>query len=194
MRSSHLFTELSSSHKFNLRQTARATTKTPTHITLSSCTMTAAPFKSNPATMNIDPAASFPCRLHRMLTDIDELAKNDPSMAHLPSIISWCEDGKSFKIHDRKKFIGTVMPIFFSRLKYSSFVRGISGHGFTRLRCQGPVNGAMFHPSFIREEPQLACTIEKIKRKSKSELAQLDASRPSRRFWIPNHRLSGSPE
>lgn len=144
--------------------------------------MTAAPLNTNPATMNVDPAASFPCRLHRMLSDIEQLAETNPSMAHLPKIISWSADGRSFKIHDRKKFVDTVMPIFFSRLKYSSFVRGVSGHGFTRLRCQGPTNGAMFHPDFLRDEPHLASSIEKIKKKSKAELAQQAANRPIRRL------------
>ena len=141
--------------------------------------MTAATFNANPTTMNVDPGASFPCRLHRMLTDIDQLAQNDSSMAHLPKIISWCADGRSFKIHDRKKFVDTVMPIWFSRLKYTSFVRGISGHGFTRVRCAGPANGAVFHEDFVREQPELASRIKKINRKSSSQLPSTNGTFPA---------------
>lgn len=66
------------------------------------------------------------------------------------------------------------MPLWFSRLKYSSFVRGISGHGFTRIRSQqGPAtnNAAIFHQYFVRDQPELALRINKNKRKNRSEPA-----------------------
>lgn len=50
-----------------------------------------------------DPNAAFPAMLHRMLTDIDELSKADDEMSKLKTIVSWIDNGRAFKIHDKKK-------------------------------------------------------------------------------------------
>lgn len=114
-----------------------------------------------------DPKESFPSTLHRMLTEIEELAGREPSMAHLKQIISWQGHGLAFKIHDRQKFINIVMPIWFCRLKYSSFVRQMNLFGFKRIQQEGSDKGAMFHESFIRDEPEMAAAIEKLKKNKK---------------------------
>ena len=119
-----------------------------------------------------DPKESFPSTLHRMLTEIEELATREASMAHLKDIISWQEHGMAFKVHDRQKFVNIVMPIWFCRLKYSSFVRQMNLFGFKRIQQEGSDKGAMFHENFMRGEPEMAAGIDKLKKnKKQNEMA-----------------------
>lgn len=119
-----------------------------------------------------DPKETFPSTLHRMLTEIEELSSRDASMAHLKDIISFQEHGMAFKIHDRQRFINIIMTIWFNRLKYSSFVRQMNLFGFKRIQQEGSDKGAMFHESFCRGEPEMAATIQKLKKnKKQNEMA-----------------------
>lgn len=111
-----------------------------------------------------DARETFPSSLHRMLTEIDQLASSDPSMAHLKSAISWQDHGMAFKIHDRKKFIELIMPQWFCRLKYTSFIRQLNLFGFKRIHKDGPDKGAMYHEDFLRDMPELAVNIPKVQR------------------------------
>ena len=86
---------------------------------------------------NPDPVVSFPVTLHRMLTEIDELAQRDPEMKKLQRIVSWSDHGKAFKVHDRKKFVSIVLPTWFVRLKHSSWIRQLHLYGFKRVQ-EGP--------------------------------------------------------
>ena len=134
--------------------------------------MTAASATKNVIMAKADPKESFPSTLHRMLTEIEELASRDSSMAHLKQIISWQQHGFAFKIHDRQKFVNIVMPIWFCRLKYSSFVRQMNLFGFKRIQQEGSDKGAMFHESFVRGESEMAASIDKGKKnKKQNEMA-----------------------
>ena len=124
-------------------------------------------------TMNeTDPKETFPSTLHRMLTEIDHLANRDASMAHLKSAISWQDHGMAFKIHDRKKFIELIMPQWFCRLKYTSFVRQLNLFGFKRIHKDGADKGAMYHEDFLRDMPELAAGIPKLKRNKRRPEAE----------------------
>ncbi|CAB9500928.1 stress transcription factor A [Seminavis robusta] len=111
--------------------------------------------------------ASFPVMVHKMLTDIDDLTKNDPN-EKISHIISWQPHGRAFKIHDREKFATVAMPIWFMRLKYSSWVRQLNQYGFKKIQ-DGPDRGALYHDDFLRGDLELAQSIGKAKRKSKSD-------------------------
>ena len=87
---------------------------------------------------------SFPVMLHRMLSDIDELAETDSSSNGLQDIVSWQAGGKNFKIHDRKRFISVVMPVWFMRIKYSSWIRQLNNYGFKKIHEEGPNKGGTF--------------------------------------------------
>ena len=56
----------------------------------------------SPITDITEPKSSFPCTLHKMLTEIDARAERDGD-TKLQKIISWQEHGRAFKIHDKKK-------------------------------------------------------------------------------------------
>jgi len=91
--------------------------------------------------VTVDAGASFPVLLFRMLTDIEELGKRDPEMKKLQEIVSWQDHGRAFKIHDRKQFATIVVPTFFIRIKYSSFVRVLNAYNFKRINQDGPDKG-----------------------------------------------------
>lgn len=55
-----------------------------------------------------NPKDSFPARLHQMLTDIDLLSQKDASMKNLREYVSWLDNGRSFKIHNKRQFENVV--------------------------------------------------------------------------------------
>lgn len=134
--------------------------------------MTAASTTKNFPKVRADPRESFPSTVHRMLTEIEDMAIKDSSMAYLQKIISWQKHGMAFKIHDKNKFTNIVMPIYFSRLKYSSFIRQTNLFGFKRINSEGADKGCYFHESFVRDMPEMAATIDKNKKnKKQNEMA-----------------------
>jgi hypothetical protein len=82
-------------------------------------------------------ASTFPCLLHRCLSDIEELAKRDTDMLRLKSVIGWQQNGESFKVFDKKKFEQMIMPVWFPRIKYSSFQRQLRMYGFAKVSVDG---------------------------------------------------------
>lgn len=59
----------------------------------------------------------FAYKLHILLCDMEV-----NSCEH---IISWVEDGKAFKIHDRKKFEVLIQPHYFRQSTITSFIRQV---------------------------------------------------------------------
>jgi HSF-type DNA-binding len=118
--------------------------------------------------LEIDPRTTvpshFPSQVHEMITEIEELASSDKTMKQLRKIICWQGHGMAFKIHDRKKFIEKVMPRYFSRLKYASWVRQLNLYGFKRIQRDGDDKGALYHEKFLRGLPMLAATMTKVKK------------------------------
>ena len=84
-------------------------------------------------TPRINPSASFPCMLHQCLSDIEALGQRDPAMRRLNEIVGWQQQGTAFRVHDKDKFETIIMPVWFIRLKYSSFVRQLSLFGFKKI-------------------------------------------------------------
>ena len=76
---------------------------------------------------------SFPGMIHQCLLDIDELARRDPQMRRLQKIVSWENEGRAFRIQDKKAFETLIMPVWFVRLKYNSFLRQLSQFGFKKI-------------------------------------------------------------
>ncbi|CAB9520617.1 stress transcription factor A [Seminavis robusta] len=119
---------------------------------------------SMPIPTKEDLRESFPSLLHRMLAEIDLLETDE---RNLREIVSWQEHGMAFQIHNRERFIDVIMPLWFPKLKYSSWVRQVNSYGFKRVQKEGNDRGALYHSNFIRDMPELAAGIEKTKRKSK---------------------------
>ena len=76
---------------------------------------------------------SLPRTVHQCLFDIEELGRQDPKMKKLLEIVSWENDGRAFRVHDRKSFEALIMPVWFVRLKYNSFLRQLSQFGFKKV-------------------------------------------------------------
>jgi len=105
---------------------------------------------------------SFPCMIYQCLQDIQVLGERDETLRHLGKIISWQTHGRAFKIHNRKNFIELVMPIWFPKIKYSSFTRQCCLYGFTRIQDKGEdYNGKQIFLSLClkaREDARQHCS------------------------------------
>ena len=53
--------------------------------------------------------------------------------------------GRAWKIIDRKMLETIVIPKYFGKTKYSSFIRQLSGWGFKRLHRSGPGKSSLFY-------------------------------------------------
>lgn len=101
----------------------------------------------------------FPYKLYIMLNAMETDAAN--GNARGKSIVGWQSHGRSFKVHNVKAFVETIMPEFFKQTKYSSFQRQLNLYGFVRI-TGGPDKGAVYHPCFLQKQPRL---IQKMVRK-----------------------------
>lgn len=95
----------------------------------------------------LNEAVTFPMKLHLLLSQVEADG--------LADIISWQPHGRAFKIHDRNKFVETVMPNFFRQTKFESFRRQLCLYGFLSF-SQGPDKGALYHERFLRGRAYLA--------------------------------------
>ena len=63
--------------------------------------------------------------------------------------MSWLSHGRAWKVHKPKAFEEKVIPQFFIRCKYTSFVRQANGWGFRRISI-GPDRNAYYHRYFLQ--------------------------------------------
>ena len=98
-------------------------------------------------------AIPFPYRLHVMLDHMDALCSRGNTLGK--AIVGWQPHGRAFKVHDARRFMEDVMPLFFNQTKYASFQRQLNLYGFLRITTPGPDKGAVYHFSFIRHQKHL---------------------------------------
>lgn len=98
---------------------------------------------------------TFPLKLHRMLTKIEETEGNE-------HIVSWQPHGRCFHVHEINEFVQTVMPRFFSQNKFPSFQRQLNLYGFSRITI-GPDKGSYYHEYFLRGMEFLVHNIQRQK-------------------------------
>lgn len=104
-------------------------------------------------------AASFPFKVFKILEHIDLAAPQ------WKTIISWSDHGRSFRVHNRKKFESEIMPLYFKTKHYESFRKQLSIWGFKRINgVRHPDCGSYYHELFLRCNPSLC---EKIERNAK---------------------------
>ena len=75
----------------------------------------------------------FPIILHRILSD-----------SSFSDIIEWAPHGRAWKVQNNNKFLKEVTPKFFKLKHYKSFLRQVTGWGFTRIK-EGKDKGSYFH-------------------------------------------------
>ena len=102
----------------------------------------------------------FIVKLHFELENIEEDGKHD--------IMGWMPHGRSFRIHDRERFIDEILPNYFDMRNGStsctSFMRQLHMYGFTRLtRISGPDQGSYYNEHFLRGKAFLTCRIKRVK-------------------------------
>ena len=112
----------------------------------------------------------FPIRLHELLQAAEKCQA-------LACVISWNEDGTSFRVHDKKAFEREIQPTYFNQSKYASFRRQLNLWSFHRLVETHEREGFYSHPSFKRDEPYLCDHMRRSNtKKGKSGSAILSSS------------------
>jgi hypothetical protein len=72
---------------------------------------------------------TFPVKLHGILSNPE-----------YESVISFLPHGRSWRIHDQKRFEDEILPKYFRHGRFSSFTRQVNGWGFQRIRYVEPKN------------------------------------------------------
>ena len=98
----------------------------------------------------------FPWKLYEMLQTAER--RNEEH------IISWINDGKAFKVHDRSLFIEEYMKKMFNQTKFKSFQRQLNLWGFERVQS-GPDKGSYFHPLFIKGRRECCQQLSRVRLK-----------------------------
>jgi hypothetical protein len=94
---------------------------------------------------------NFPRKLYRLLQDCE----GNPEYK---SIVSWSVDGRSFKVHDKKRFVEAILPNYFDQTQYASFRRQLNMYSFVRQSMSTYSN-----PNFCRGQRGL---IDRVVRKA----------------------------
>lgn len=86
---------------------------------------------------------------------------NHNQEAILPPPISWLPDGKSFKVHDKERFVTEIMPSFFGTQSFKTFQRNLNLWDFT-LISKGPHKDVCSHPLFLKGFPSICQSMKRI--------------------------------
>jgi HSF-type DNA-binding len=97
---------------------------------------------------------AFPQTLYQILDDAIEHSFN-------MNIIGWDDNGTSFRVHDRKRFVSDIMPMYFEQTKYASFIRQLSLYGYQRIKNKDKYNGSYYHERFLQGHRDLVNTIRR---------------------------------
>mmetsp|Transcript_34012 Transcript_34012/g.71546 ORF Transcript_34012/g.71546 Transcript_34012/m.71546 type:complete len:279 (-) Transcript_34012:1234-2070(-) len=92
------------------------------------------------------------------------------------SIASWLPHGKSFVIYNSNKFSTEILPKYFRRVIFRSFVRKLNRWGFrTVKRSVSGFDSTFEHKYFIRDQPELC-----VKMRCKSApVSKIVSTRPN---------------
>lgn len=95
----------------------------------------------------------FPVKLYKMLSEAEN--------GGYEHIVSWNDDGSSFQIHDKKRFVEKIMPKYLTQSQFRSFQKQLNLYGFERrvVLSSKPTTGSYRHPDFRRDNEELCKTI-----------------------------------
>ena len=102
----------------------------------------------------------FPVKLFRLLHDVEQ--------GGLADLISWSNDGKSFKVHNKERFAKEIMPRYFSSSTYKSFQRSKNLWGFQTV-SKGVNKGQCSHPLFVKHDINLCRKMVRVSVAAKNE-------------------------
>lgn len=101
----------------------------------------------------------FPVKLHRLI-------ENSKAEGY-SNIISWQQNGRSFKIHNTNKFLKEVVNRVFAVTNFAFFVRQLGLYGFQKIvEVTNADQGSYFHEYFMRGRPGLCIAIMKQVKRS----------------------------
>lgn len=83
------------------------------------------------------------------------------SCGKFDDIVCFLPHGRSWRIHNPEAFEHKVLPLFFRHGRFSSFMRQISGWGFTRV-LTGPDYNSYYHELFLRGMPHLLSKMKRL--------------------------------
>ena len=92
----------------------------------------------------------FLWKLHEMLNDCEKTGDDH--------IVSWMDEGRSFRVHKPKSFMELIVPHYFNQSKFKSFQRQLHLYDFVRTP-RGIFAGAYAHPLFIRGDKSLCLSL-----------------------------------
>lgn len=101
----------------------------------------------------------FLWKLHEMLEDCEKTGDDH--------IVSWMDEGRSFRVHKPKSFMEKIVPHYFKQTKFKSFQRQLHLYDFIRTP-RGVFAGAYAHPQFIRGKKSLCLSLSPHKIKGKT--------------------------
>lgn len=92
----------------------------------------------------------------------------------------WSEDGASFGMTCVREFCIEVLPRYFNRCSFTSFVRQLNLYSFHKVKIYG-FEAAFAHPAFRRHEPQGLMLIERKTPASRALLKDIESLSDSER-------------
>ncbi len=104
--------------------------------------------------LNFESCVSFPSKLYKCLVDAEQ--------KRFSSVISWQQDGMSFKVHNQERFVKDILPLYFGAIKFKSWQRQLNLYGFTRVQ-KGLTRGSYTHDHFVRGQRSLSLEISRQK-------------------------------
>mmetsp|Transcript_27060 Transcript_27060/g.63277 ORF Transcript_27060/g.63277 Transcript_27060/m.63277 type:complete len:466 (-) Transcript_27060:69-1466(-) len=111
----------------------------------------------------------FPLKLYVLLDDAmsadpsrDRELPGVPDGKVLSQIVCFQPHGRAFKVQGIDLFKAYVLPVYFGKMKYSSFLRQLNLYGFTRL-SKGVDKGGYYHELFLQNRQFLVHRIQRTK-------------------------------
>ena len=102
-----------------------------------------------------DMAASYNST-HKRAKTFPEILMDILSTPDFAPIVSWLPNGNSFAIHNPTDFSAKILPKYFRRVIFRSFIRKLNRWGFRSVkRSVSGFESTFEHKSFCRDEPEL---------------------------------------
>ncbi|OQS06893.1 HSF-type DNA-binding protein, partial [Thraustotheca clavata] len=100
-----------------------------------------------------------------------------------PAIISWCDDGKSFVVHDYDGMERDILPTYFRHNKFASFQRQLNYFGFRKMHKakESDQSSIYSQPYFIKSDPSRMLQIKRKTQRLKTPTAGNTPSNSNRR-------------
>ncbi|KAL7533838.1 hypothetical protein ACHAXR_005474 [Thalassiosira sp. AJA248-18] len=93
---------------------------------------------------------------HKRAKTFPEVLLDIVSNPDYAPMVSWLPNGKSFAIHDPCRFSAEILPKYFRRVIFRSFVRKLNRWGFRSVkRSVSGFESTFEHKCFCREQPEL---------------------------------------